>query len=162
MAVTEQSRSPALSRRLSPLLTIASRTEGADTIVALHGESDFSTTTSLSDALAHVVAVDAGDVVIDLTALTFLDSATVRAFARLQELLAHHDRALTVRSPSPTAGRILDLFGLTDLIEAPDVADAATLDDLTRHLPAAFALYVKDARQEEGTHRCTSESERSS
>ena len=109
-----------------------------ETIVALRGESDASTTTSLSDALSHVVAVDAGDVVIDLAALTFLDSATVRVLARLKELLAHHGRALTVRSPSRTADQILDLLGLTDLIEAPD------------------------APKEEGNQPCTSESERSS
>ena len=123
MADTEHALSPVLSRRLRPLLTVESRTEAVNTIVALQGESDVSTTTSLSDALSRAVADDAGDVVIDLTALTFLDSATVRVLARLREHLAHHGRSLTFRSPSPTAGRILDFFGLTDLIEAPDVQE---------------------------------------
>ena len=123
MAVTELSSSLAASHSLHPLLTIESRTDGADTIVALHGESDVTTTSVLSDALSRVVAADSGDVVVDLSALTFLDSATVRVFAKLRELLARRDRAVTFRTPSPTAERILALFGLTDRIEPQQVAD---------------------------------------
>ena len=55
--------------------------------------------------------------VIDLTDLAFIDSATVRALAECQEVLKHRERELTVRSPSRMAARLLGFFGVTHLIE---------------------------------------------
>ena len=76
--------------------------------------------------MAHTVfpasARTAGNVVIDLAETEFIDTATVRVFAVAQQLLDRHDRKLTLRSPSRLAARMLYLFGLTDLIEAPECA----------------------------------------
>jgi anti-anti-sigma factor len=96
------------------------RAEAARTVVALRGEADRSTTAILSDALSRMVASRAGDVVIDLGQLEFVDTATVRVIATAHDLLGGQGRTLTVRSPSRLAIRVLDLFGLAELIEGPE------------------------------------------
>lgn len=88
------------------------------TVIALHGEADISTRPVLGDALSRVIADGAGEVVIDLAEATFVDIAVVRVLATAQQLLVRQDRILTVRSPSRLAARVLEAFGLTDLIAA--------------------------------------------
>jgi anti-anti-sigma factor len=95
--------------------------EATHIVVTLRGEADVSTRPALADALSRVIAHGAGDVVIDLAPMTFIDTAIVRALATGWQLLDRRGRALTIRSPSGQAVRLLDLFGLTDLIEAGPV-----------------------------------------
>ena len=95
--------------------------EGTHTVVTLRGEADVSTRPALADVLSRVIAHGAGDVVVDLAPVTFIDTATVRALATGQQLLDRTGRALTFRSPSRLAVRVLDLFGLTDQIETRPV-----------------------------------------
>ena len=92
------------------------RAEAARTVVALRGEADWSTTAILSDALSRVIASRAGDVVVDLGELGFIDTATVRIIATAHRFLADHGRTLSVRSPSRLASHVLSLFGLADII----------------------------------------------
>jgi anti-anti-sigma factor len=98
------------------------RTEGTRTIVVLRGEADYSTRPGLADVLSRVIALRAGDVVIDLAEAEFIDTATARALADCRQLLNRRDRKLTFRSPSRLSARLLHLFGLTELIEAREWA----------------------------------------
>jgi anti-anti-sigma factor len=108
--------------RLSVSLTIqVVRVEPHRTVVALRGEADVTTTGVLSDALSRIIASRAGDVVIDLGQLAFIDSASVRVLATAHHLLAGQGRTMTVSSPSRLGRRVLDLFGLTDAIEEVEV-----------------------------------------
>lgn len=101
------------------LLTVrVVRAEAARTVVAMRGEADWSTTAILSDALSRVIASHVGDVAIELGELDFIDTATVRVIATAHHLLAGQERALTVRSPSRLARRVLEVFALTNAIEA--------------------------------------------
>jgi anti-anti-sigma factor len=93
--------------------------EGTATVVFLQGESDVLTLPLLADTLSRVVACAAGDVIVDLAGAVFIDSATTRTLAVLRELLERQDRRLTLRSPSRMAIRVLDLFGLTELVGVP-------------------------------------------
>ena len=99
------------------------RDSGHGTVVACRGEADSSTQPALSDALAQVIAWRVGDVVIDLSEVTFIDTATVQALAVAKDLLQRRDRQMTIRSPSRLAVHVLQLSGLTDLIEL-SVTDA--------------------------------------
>jgi anti-sigma B factor antagonist len=92
-------------------------TEATRTVVTLRGETDLSTRPALADALSRVIATGNGDVVVDLAAVTFIDTAIVRSLATGQRLLDRTGRTLTFRSPSRLAVRVLDMFGLTELIE---------------------------------------------
>jgi anti-anti-sigma factor len=98
------------------------RLDGACSVVFLAGEADVSTRPALCEVLCRVIALRCGDVVIDLSRSTFIDSAIVRALAAAHELLDGEGRRLTFRSPSMPAVRVLDVFGLTGLIETPQQA----------------------------------------
>jgi anti-anti-sigma factor len=94
--------------------------EGTRTVVALHGDVDITKRPSLSTVLCRVIASNRGDVIIDLGDATFIDTAIVRTLATAQQLLDRQGRLLTFRSPSRLAARLLQLFGLTDLIESTE------------------------------------------
>jgi anti-anti-sigma factor len=96
--------------------------EGGFIVVTLAGEADFSTTMVLSDTLAKAIALGAGDVVMDLAELEFMDSATARVLAAAEERLVRRGRKLTFRTPRTVAARVLHLFGLSGLIEVREVA----------------------------------------
>jgi anti-anti-sigma factor len=103
------------------LMTAVARQEGTRTVVVLRGEADVSTARVPSDVLSWVIAWRTGDVVVDLGELKFIDSATVHILAEAQQLLEHAGRAMSFRSPSRLATRVLQLFGLTGLIEVGDL-----------------------------------------
>ncbi len=107
--------------RFGPMTAVV-REEGTRTLVVLRGEADVSTTCVTSDVLAWVVARRTGDVVVDLGELEFIDSATAHVLAEGQQLLGHHGRTMTFRSPSRLAARVLHVFGLTDSIETSEAA----------------------------------------
>jgi anti-anti-sigma factor len=119
MALTTSQPSADDSRSLQPpLLTCEVRVQKGDLVVALRGEADASTRPVLCDALARVIARGAGHVVIDLTELRFIDAGTGRILATAHELLERQGRNFALRSPSMVAQRVLQLFGMADLIEA--------------------------------------------
>jgi anti-anti-sigma factor len=95
---------------------------GYTTVVALAGEADLSTLAALADAFSRVIIGGRGDVVVDLAELEFMDTATLRAVLAAKAVLADAGRGLTLRSPSGIAGRMLAVFGLTDLVRPPITA----------------------------------------
>jgi anti-anti-sigma factor len=91
--------------------------ERRGTVIALRGEADVSTRRALSDVLSRVIASRSGDVVIDLAQTTFIDTAIVRTLSEGRQLLVRQGNNLSFRSPSRLAARVLQVFGLTHLIE---------------------------------------------
>ena len=85
------------------------------TVVWLRGEHDASTVAALWDAIGQAIAIDDTDVVVDLSGVDFMGSATVGVIIRARESI--RPRALTLRSPSRCAQRVLDLYGLADLLD---------------------------------------------
>jgi anti-sigma B factor antagonist len=86
--------------------------DGAARVVELHGEHDLSTADAVADALRRVDGAPA-QIVVDLTAATFIDSSVLGALARAGK----HARAAgaTIAVVAPAAGhprRVLDLVGL--------------------------------------------------
>ena len=104
------------------LTTPVVHVEGTRTVVDLWGEWDLSTRPVLCEALSRVIASTTSDVVIDLADAKLIDTAAARVFATGQQLLDSGGRKLTFRSPSRLAARVLHLFGLTDLVETPEVS----------------------------------------
>jgi anti-anti-sigma factor len=94
--------------------------EGTRSVVVLRGDVDVFTTLVVSDLLSGLAVSVAGDVVIDLGEVDFVDAAAVTAFVSAQQLLACRGRRLTFRSPSSLAARVLDVFGLAGVIETGD------------------------------------------
>ena len=97
----------------------------ADRIVVwLRGQHDISTVTALSETMVRAIALDDADVVVDLSLVVFIDAATVGVILRTREFLRLRSRSLTVRSPSASARRVLDLCGLTGLVDSHPVITA--------------------------------------
>jgi anti-sigma B factor antagonist len=95
------------------------RSQSSDrTILWLHGEHDLATTGFLTDTLGAAIAGDQGDIVVDMSHVTFIDAATVGVLLRGRALLADRSRRLTFRSPPTCAQRVLGACGLSGLVEA--------------------------------------------
>jgi anti-sigma B factor antagonist len=90
--------------------------EGVRTIVWLWGEHDLSTADRLMEFLV-VAAADPGDLVVDLSAVSFMDASTISTIVRARSRMAESARRLTVRSPSTLMERVFGSCGLDGLIE---------------------------------------------
>jgi len=111
--------------------------EGDRTVIGLYGEHDLSTEAELSGALASFCGVGGvGDVVVDLSQITFVDSTTITALLGARNLMLRQDRRLILRAPSAHARRILQLCGLLVYLEPTDAQDRSN----GKHLPRSYAV----------------------
>lgn len=87
-------------------------TDGSDLIVEFHGEID----TAVRDEAVAIVTSAAEDrtktVVLDLSAVTFIDSAGLHALVRLDAWAIESNRKLVIRNPTDVVQRLLALSGL--------------------------------------------------
>jgi anti-anti-sigma factor len=90
--------------------TVPSQREPA--VVWLDGEEDIATVAILARTLEQAVSDDDRDLIVDLSGLTFLSTATIDELIRVRKILLRQDRNLSLRSPSPFAHRLLHLCGL--------------------------------------------------
>ncbi len=97
--------------------------------VALTGEIDLATTPPLLATLADASRLPGSEagVIVDLTAVEFIDVTGLNALIATHHRLRSSDRDLVVRNPSPTFLRMLDLFGLAEIAEHTDDPQARRL-----------------------------------
>jgi anti-anti-sigma factor len=99
----------------------------SETVLRLHGEVDCLSSPYLRGVLD--ASIDAGhcDVVLDLTALEFMDAAGLRVIANAADRLELMGGTLAIRSPSELVRRMLEISGMTDLaMPYPCEADRAS------------------------------------
>ena len=101
-------------RDCAPLLT----RDGDRTVVWLEGDHDIATVFALADALERAMSTNAADVIVDLSGVTFIGAASVGVLLRGLDNLRRQSRNLTLRAPSRCARRVIDVFGLSSLVEA--------------------------------------------
>lgn len=90
-------------------------TSGPHPVLALVGELDAYTGPALSQALAA-----AGDVTLDLSGVTFVDSSALRILVLAHQQRAEHGARLRLQAPSDAVRRLLDVSGLDRLFAIPD------------------------------------------
>jgi anti-anti-sigma factor len=83
------------------------------------------TTTALRDALAAAVAEKAYMILVDLSALTFIDSAATQMIIGAYRVLFPEGGRLVLIHPTPTVSRTLELVGVHRLIPIFDSVDEA-------------------------------------
>lgn len=83
--------------------------DASRTIVWLGGEHDIASTAMVAAALRRAVRVERSDVVVDLSGIRFLGAATLGSILRVRRILWGQGRTLVLRSPSPSARRLLDV-----------------------------------------------------
>lgn len=89
------------------------------TVVSFCGAHDVATRAHLADTMAQAARLDGDDVVVDLSAVTFMDASTIGVIVEAHNRLRAHSRSLTVRAPARRARRLLDVCELAFLIEEP-------------------------------------------
>ncbi|MBV9659864.1 MAG: STAS domain-containing protein [Acidimicrobiales bacterium] len=92
-------------------------------VIAVSGEIDMATA---PEALATVLAAskpETAGIVVDIRAVTFLDASGIRAFITARHYERDHGRDLFLRAPLPIVVRVLDICGVTDLVEPPAGTD---------------------------------------
>jgi len=111
----------------APLVSL----DGERAVVWLDGEHDIATVPVLADTLAKVTSADDANLIVDLSGVTFMSTATIDELIRARNLLLGLSRNLTLRAPSRCARRLLDVCGLAGLLgpgDDPIRIDAGSVD----------------------------------
>lgn len=87
------------------------------TVLWMRGEHDIATKATLEVAIARAARRDDVPLLIDLSAVTFMDASTVGAIVGSGNRLRSRGQSLALRAPSPPALWVLKLCGLADLIQ---------------------------------------------
>lgn len=93
--------------------TVERSPDGAQPLViSISGEVDMSNVQAVEARLRGLLADAPDRVVVDLSALTFVDSSGIAVLLRVAEKIAR----LELRNPSSTVARIIQATGLTDVL----------------------------------------------
>jgi anti-anti-sigma factor len=103
----------------SDQLSITVAAEGHDVILRVTGEIDLATVGTLAMCLEHTAADSSGELIVDVGAVTFIDSTGISALMRTHEALQQAGRRLRVRNPGPVVHRVLLVAGIDQLLEGP-------------------------------------------
>jgi anti-sigma B factor antagonist len=94
-------------------LTLASRRDGDDLVIALAGELDPHTAPQLEQAIAEGLAGPAPTrLVLDVSELGFMDSSGLRVIIKAHQELEAVGASLVLRSPTDTVLRLLEITDL--------------------------------------------------
>lgn len=108
------------SRKLVILLTIDTVERGDSLVLRVEGELDISTAHLLDEALVRAQDTDAARIVVDLIAVSFIDSTGLHVL--IKHALADESRGrIRLTKGSPQAQRLFELTGALDYL--PFVSD---------------------------------------
>jgi anti-sigma B factor antagonist len=134
MATTEH---PTLSRPRSMTMTDLPQEFGVSILridghskVRLTGDIDLAATTELRQRLDAVLAAGTGDVDLDLSEVTFLDSCSLAVLLHARQTLHDGHQRLRVRNPSKPVLRVFELSGVLDvMMDGQPPGDAGRADE---------------------------------
>ena len=89
-------------------------TPRGEAIVAVTGDLDLATAGDLRRRLSGVIENDQGDVVLDMSDVTYMDSSGLSVVLEVRDVLQRQGRTLVIARPSAPVATILKLCGLTD------------------------------------------------
>lgn len=101
----------------------------AHTLVTLAGECDLNTGRQLRDVLTSEVSRGAQRLIVDLSALTFMDSTGMQVLLSTRSVLAVRGGTLVLVAPQPVVARILELTGANQIIPVYDSLEDAQTGD---------------------------------
>jgi anti-sigma B factor antagonist len=103
-----------LAQGQSAALTVRHEWDGGVAIVTVVGEIDMTSVGALSGVLGDLVRKDPERMIVDLAAVSFLDSSAIHAFVQTRHELPGAC-SVVLRSPQPQARRMFELTGLDSL-----------------------------------------------
>lgn len=83
--------------------------DNSQRILAIGGEHDISTIEGLSLLFADAIGDGADPLVVDLSAVSFMDASVVGMLVRTRARMAEDGKTLIVQAPSRRARRVLDM-----------------------------------------------------
>jgi anti-anti-sigma factor len=92
---------------------------GQSTLIVT-GEIDAANSPTFLEELMAVAAEAHSPALVDLSAVTFLDSSALRALVKARENVEDTDVSLVLLNPSPVCRRVLEITGLDKLFEIVD------------------------------------------
>ena len=107
----------------APAFEVAAVIVGGLAGVAVRGEVDLVTAPALTAALEERIRRSSGPLVVDLSAVDFLDSCGIHCLVRARALLGREERPLAVVCPSGNVRRVLELTGIDELVALYDSHD---------------------------------------
>jgi anti-sigma B factor antagonist len=96
------------------VLWVNTRRVADGVIVQPHGEIDLATVGDLDDALRAAEATGAAKILVDLTAVSMLDSTGLRSLVSAHERAQVASRELLIRPGTPRLRRLFEVAGLAD------------------------------------------------
>jgi anti-sigma B factor antagonist len=99
---------------VQPDLNVSTARDGARAIISVEGELDAHSAPALDEEITRLIGDSVNEVVLDLSATSFLDSFGLRALLAAQREVADKDGRLSLRNPSKPVQRLLDIAGLTE------------------------------------------------
>lgn len=104
-------------------LAIVVERDGDRALLRLRGEIDPHTAPLLDAQLDEVVASGAQWIGLDMSEVGFIDSSGLRVIIGARRAAQERGDHLVLRSPSPTARRLLEVTGLLDFFDEAEEAD---------------------------------------
>ena len=95
----------------------AEHLDGQTSVVTVTGEIDLATVPSLEQELLDAAGDRTGELIVDLTGCTFLDSRGLGALTRASARLARSNRPFALVLPNPNVLKVLRLTGFDEQIE---------------------------------------------
>ena len=110
----------------SDQFAVTYRRNGAEVIAAVHGEIDCVSAPLLAGGLADLIDHQGNLVVlVDLVAVSFIDSSGLAVLVRAREGLARKGGRMVLAEPSASARKVLDITGLSEHMEIRSVKSDA-------------------------------------
>ena len=122
MLETQSNGATRVARRVSPgasqnFVAATEQLECGTPVVSVMGEVDRLTATTLEQTLLGATEDQTGEVIVDLTCCTFLDSRGLNALVETRARLERLDRPLSVVLSNPNVLRIFQITGCDELFE---------------------------------------------
>lgn len=86
------------------------------TTVFVAGEVDYGTASQLRSALVDLAHAEAAEVVVDLSAVTFIDSTALSVLVQAKQRFDNAGHRMSVTGTQPRVARVLELAGLGDYL----------------------------------------------
>jgi len=96
------------------MLTVRTVSEGEDRVIRLDGELDLANAGALEEVLDEAFANDASRIVVDMSALTFIDSTGIALLVTALGRDSDAGRLRFVLSEAPAVARVLKLTGVEE------------------------------------------------
>jgi anti-anti-sigma factor len=100
-------------------LSVEYRADGQRPVLAVAGEIDLTTAGQFRDAVERVLD-DHGRVELDLRDTTFMDGSGLAVLVAVHRRLGQNHEAIVVRDPSSAVRRVLDVSGVSQLLDVRD------------------------------------------